>query len=150
VSASSNLPSNLLRKLAEKAESTITEPWVHGHVLRVRERLDSLHEEARGPADAGLAVLLARSDELAEIGRYSFTAVVNDLALGLEDDARAWWLEIQGASFDDRDRMLDEAGAAAVAAKRRRKAEWETVRSIALEVLKVAGQVALPILLAAL
>ena len=148
---------SLLESIAEKAESRVADTeWVARHVRAVREQLaeQEIPEESRAPADAGLEVLERRAGELAETGRYALAVVVGRIALGQDDQAERWWRELRDASFDRRGEMLDEAGRASVAGKRRREREsaeaWVRVRSVALELLKAAGQAALPLLLAAL
>lgn len=142
--------SSLLERLAERAGEKIADPrWVERAVESGRRELGELPAETRVPAEAALEVLERRKADLAHVSQAGFIAIATRLALQQDDEAHVEWLLHDAALVERIDARLAAAGAV-IGEKDARREAWARIRSVALEVLRVAGQVAIAILLAAL
>lgn len=123
--------------------------WVDKALARGRREAERLDPELRPVAEAGLEVLERRREDVARVGDLAFVSIASRLALGQVDEAHRTFLANQ-ATFDDRMAELDAAMMASEDAARARSEAWERTKDVAIEFLKVAGRVAIPLLLAAL
>lgn len=139
-----------LQDLADRVAIASKDPkWVDKLVEKGHSQIDGLEPEARAFAEAGLAVLETRRADVAGLAAGTFISVSHSLALGKVDEARRAWLA-DYASHADRMSALDAAMGAALDAAQRRAEQWERVKDVALAFLKAAGQVAIPLLMAAI
>lgn len=76
-----------------------------------------------------------------------FAAVVGYFGLGMEDEARLLYLR-EHASHVERQSAIVTAARGAYAGHETADAAWTEVKAIALDVLRYAGQAAIPLLLA--
>lgn len=137
--------------LGKLGDTSLSDPkWVEKAVEKGRVQLYTVADPAlRDLAAKGLDHLQARAPELAGVSHRTFVAVTARLSLGQVATARLEFLA-ERASYEDRMAALDAATDAAQNGMKQRAEDWEKVKDVALEFLKIAGQVALPILLAAL
>lgn len=121
----------------------------------VQPLVDSAKSQTSGLGDAQpvvnsvLDTLVDHQDELVTISAQAFVAIVAHVALNQDDQAKLIYLAT-GASFDERMAVLDSDDANAAKAKADSDKMWETIRTVALDILEAAGKAAIPILLAAL
>lgn len=142
--------SSLLGKLVERAREKVgDEDWVARAVESGRRELDELPVETRYAAEAALEVLERRKADLAHVSQAAFVAVAARVALGQDDEAHVEWV-LHDGSFAERIAARETAAGEVIAEEDARREAWARIRSVALEVLRVAGQVAIPLLLAAL
>lgn len=138
-------------KLGDKIEAAVADPaWVTKAVENGRAQLHAIADPSlRGAAQDGLDHLASNADELANVSHRTFLAITARLQLGQPEPARLEWLA-KRASFAERMAALDAATDAALHRVADDAEAWATVKKLALEFLQIAGQVGLPLLLAAL
>jgi hypothetical protein len=135
--------------LAARAEKQ-ADKWVDQGVESLRSKIvPKLPAETAGIAYAVADVLNTDKATLHEITHGGFTAIASYLALGNEDDAYLIFLA-ERATFEERQNALLGAMRASVGAKVSRDEMWAKVKKLAIEVLQVAGKMAIPLLLAML
>lgn len=143
--------SSIVQNLLERAtENLSSHDWTADLVERGRGQLHSLEPGvARDAGKRVLDVLEKRSDDVREITAAGFASVATRLALGQDDEARLDWLEHR-ATPEERMSALDDAISATINRKKSDDEAWGRIKDVALQVLKVGGQIAVPLLLAAL
>jgi hypothetical protein len=86
---------------------------------------------------------------LGVVSSGTFIKVTSYLGLGMEDEARLTFLR-ERAGHDERQAALKKATGASYDAGVATRAAWDEMKAVALDVLKMLGQAAIPLLLAAL
>ncbi len=123
--------------------------WLSQAVESVRQIVGSLSPEIQQGALQVAELLWQHKNELSQVAGGAYTRVVASLSLGNEEAARRIWLATV-ADFDEQSAELDAASAAARKETVDRESDWQTVRSVSLEILNIMGHAAIPLLLAAI
>lgn len=145
-----SLLDKILDKSLDKGKDLASDPaWVEKAVASGKKQAGQLGD-LKPIADAALDELLANKDKIARVSGAAFVGIVSHLALGKDEDAKLLYLRSGKASFDELMGALDKASDATRAAKKAHDEAWDEVKSVALSILKMAGQIAIPLLLAAI
>lgn len=124
--------------------------WVEKLVEKGRAQLYTMPDPSiRGAAADGLDHLMANREEIADLSSRTFVAISARLSLDQVEQARLEWLANR-ASFEERMAALDVATDASLQRMEDDAEAWARAKKVALEFLHVAGQIAVPLLLAAL
>jgi hypothetical protein len=131
--------------------------WLASGIVRGRQQLGRLGKVQVGDAyldldDVGEQLLDAAEEEqagLADFGRAAFLDAVALTGLGRKDEARRRWLR-EEASFAQIIAAGERDDAKALAEAKRRKDAWEAFERFAAKAGKLALQIGVPLLLAAL
>lgn len=122
--------------------------WVDTGVAKLR-----LHVIPKMPAEAQTGALAAASrisqgkGSIGTLTSSGFLAMTGYLGMGMVDDAKLLFLK-EHATHAERQDALKAATGAAVKGNTDKEAAWAEAKAIALDVLKYAGQAAIPLLLA--
>lgn len=133
---------------AEGKVNDLTGKWVDKGLDALTTRvLPKLGGPAAGIAATVADKLEANKDVANTVTHATFVTFTGYVALGQLDDAKRLWL-IEQASFDERQNALLGAIGASVDAAEAREKAWDAMLRLSLDILEVAGQAAVPILLA--
>lgn len=143
---------NLLDKLLEKAGDQVEKhgaEWVGKAFDAAPQAIEKAPEELK-PAIHGIVGALAiHREALSQVAPSTFAVVTSRLALGHEEDAKIVWLR-DSAPFAERMAAREQANASTLKTAQDSAALWSAIKDASLDVLKVGGQVAIPLLLALL
>jgi hypothetical protein len=132
--------------LAPSADE-VTEVWVESGIAKLNaDVLPQLAASIRPSAQAMIDTLSANKGVANSVTHAGLTTIVGYLALDASDDAKLVFIAEQ-ASFDERQNALLAAMRAARQANDETEAAWQSVKQLALDILKAAGQAAIPLLL---
>jgi hypothetical protein len=139
--------SSIVVKIGTKAAEAARDPkWVEKLAIQASEKItDPRYKDF---AEAGSRVLLKHKDQFAGWSADRLIDATTWLSIGEVSKAEEAWLRT--ASHDD---LLDRLDANAAATQKNiadRKARWNGVKEALLEFLKVAGPIAIQMLLVAL
>lgn len=138
------------RAVASGASTLAAGSWVGSLAAKGKTQVvPGLPLALQGAAGQSLDRIASGKGALGAIASGDFLKITSYLSLGMEDQARLTYLRSR-ASHDERQSALKAAMGAAYDADKARAAAWAEVRVIALDVLKLMGQAAIPLLLAAL
>lgn len=122
--------------------------WVQPLVDSAKSQTSNLGD-AQPVVDSVLDTLVDHQDDLINISAQAFVAIVSHIALKQDAQAKLIYLAT-AASFDERMAVLDSDDANAAKAKADNDKMWETIRTLAFDLLEAAGKAAIPLLLVAL
>jgi hypothetical protein len=122
--------------------------WVDSGVARLRVGvIPKMPAEMQTGALAAASRISQGKGAIGGLASSHFLAVTGYLGLGMEDEAKLLFLR-EHATHDQRQDALKAAKDAALKGHADKDAAWAEVKAIALDVLKYAGQAAIPLLLA--
>lgn len=145
------LDNSLIDKLIDKGADTIGEGnWLDKLGDQGRKKLiPQLDPGLQGAAGQGIDRLVVSKGAIGTMSRTTFLKVTSYLGMGMEDEARLTYLR-ERATFDERQAALKKASGVAYDANLASEQAWKETKAAILDVLKILGQAALPIILAAL
>lgn len=124
--------------------------WVDSGARRARASLvPTLDDTGQKVADALLDRLLVDKDLAETVSGLAFSQVAELVHGGQDEEARRVWLR-EVASFDEAQDELVGAIRNAHVAHLQRAATWRRVRELVVDLLKIAGPIALQVLVAML
>lgn len=140
----------LLDKLASSGDKTLRSgDWVEKVATKGKDQLlPKVPEDVKPGVEKALVRIVEGKSALGTVSADGFTAITSYLGLGMEDEAKRVFLR-EHATHAERQNAMKAAAQAAYKGHVASEKAWLEVRAIALDVLKFAGQAAIPLLLAA-
>lgn len=139
----------VLDSTANRAGETLRAgEWVDSGVAKLRLTvIPKMAPEYQTGALAAASRISQGKGSIGVLTSSGFLAMTSYLGMGMVDDAKLLFLK-EHATHDQRQDALKAAMGAAYKASMDKEAAWAEAKAIALDVLKYAGQAAIPMLLA--